>query len=213
MAVFGFNLNFYDQLSFYGAYHHNKWNQLVHLIFVPLIFWSASVWLSYTGQLVPYDLPGSGILGSLPSAVAQCAVLNGAFLGVAVYTMFYVGLEPFAGFTWCLSTGIPCWLTATAFSQHVQYAWAYAIGLHILSWWAQIHLGHIMLEHRKPALLDSFFQSLALANLFVWLEFLFFFGYRKDLQARLNARIEAERAQANSLNGQTAPLLADQNKQ
>lgn len=59
----------------------------------------------------------------------------------------------------------------------------------------------------------SCLQSLALANLFVWLEFLFFFGYRKDLQARLNARIEAERAQANSLNGQTAPLLADQNKQ
>ena len=95
---------------------------------------------------------------SLPVLLCRCAVLNGAFLGVAVYTLFYVGLEPFAGFTWCLSTGIPCWLTATAFSQHVQYAWAYAIGLHILSWWAQIHLGHIMLEHRKPALLDSFFQ-------------------------------------------------------
>ena len=65
----GFNLNFYDQLSFYGAYHHNKWNQLVHFVFVPAIFWSASVWLAYTGQLIPYNLPGT--LHSLPSGVAQ----------------------------------------------------------------------------------------------------------------------------------------------
>jgi len=86
--------------------------------------------------------------------------LNGAFLGVVVYSLFYIGLEQFAGVTWCLSTGIPCWLTATAFSQHVPHAWAYAIGVHVLSWWAQIHLGHIMLEHRKPALLDSFFQAM-----------------------------------------------------
>ncbi|DBA91700.1 TPA: hypothetical protein ACH3X1_003300 [Trebouxia sp. C0004] len=211
MGLLGFNLNFYDQLSFYGAYHHNKWNQLVHFVFVPLIFWSASVWLSYTGQLVPFDLPGA--LHSLPAGVAQCAVLNGAFLGVVVYSLFYIGLEQFAGVTWCLSTGMPCWLTATAFSQHMPHAWAYAIGVHILSWWAQIHLGHIMLEHRKPALLDSFFQSLALANLFVWLEFLFFCGYRKDLQAKLNARIEAERSQMKTIAEQTNPLLSEQNMQ
>lgn len=92
--------------------------------------------------------------------LCRCGVLNGAFLGVVVYSLFYTGLEQFAGITWCLSTGIPCWLTATAFSQHVPHAWAYAIGVHILSWWAQIHLGHIMLEHRKPALLDSFFQAM-----------------------------------------------------
>ena len=71
MGFLGFNLNFYDQLSFYGAYHHNQWNQLVHFIFVPLIFWAFSVWLAYTGQLVPYDLPTSGVLGSLPTGIAQ----------------------------------------------------------------------------------------------------------------------------------------------
>lgn len=71
MAILGFNLNFYDQLSFYGAYHHNKWNQLVHFIFVPAIFWSASVWLAYAGQLIPYDLPQA--LQTLPPSVAQYA--------------------------------------------------------------------------------------------------------------------------------------------
>ena len=91
-------------------------------------------------------------------ACHRCAVLNGAFLGFVVYSLFYVALDPFAGFTWSLFTGISCWLTATAFSQHVPHAWAWAIGVHALSWYAQIHVGHIMLEHRKPALLDSFFQ-------------------------------------------------------
>lgn len=201
----------------------------------------------------------------------RCAVLNGAFLGTLVYSLFYIGLEPFAGVTWSLSTGIPCWLTATAFMQHVPHAWAYAIAVHALSWYVQIHVGHVMLEHRKPALLDSFFQvrneysavllcahthyaaavtaldimslcgasnsrtvdnirlilhgfllsvltaycymqSLALANLFVWLEFLFFCGYRKDLQAKLAARIEAERAKMLPADSQTTPLLAEQSK-
>lgn len=88
----------------------------------------------------------------------RCAILNGTFLGTLVYTLFYIGLEPFAGVTWALSTGIPCWLTATAFMQHVPHAWAYAVAVHALSWYVQIHVGHVMLEHRKPALLDSFFQ-------------------------------------------------------
>ena len=60
--------------------------------------------------------------------------------------------------------------------------------------------------------LFCFVQSLALANLFVWLEFLFFCGYRKDLQAKLAARIEAERAKMAAAGSQTVPLLAEQSK-
>ena len=56
-------------------------------------------------------------------------------------------------------------------------------------------------------------QSLALANLFVWLEFLFFCGYRKDLQAKLAARIESERARFPAADPQAAPLLPEQSKQ
>ena len=101
--------------------------------------------------------PG-GLHAILSNAGPRCAVLNGAFLGTVVYSLFYVALEPFAGFTWSLFTGVPCWLTATAFAQHVPHAWAWAIAVHARSWYAQIHVGHIVLERRKPALLDSFFQ-------------------------------------------------------
>lgn len=56
-------------------------------------------------------------------------------------------------------------------------------------------------------------QSLALANLFVWLEMLFFLGYRKDLHSNLQARIAAERAKSNvGSASQTAPLLDEQHK-
>lgn len=43
-------------------------------------------------------------------------------------------------------------------TQHVAHPWAWALGVHVLSWYAQIHPGHLVLEKRKPALLDSFFQ-------------------------------------------------------
>jgi uncharacterized membrane protein YGL010W len=41
----------------------------------------------------------------------------------------------------------------------VAYAWAWAAGGFVLGWYAQIHPGHMMLEGRRPALLDSFFQA------------------------------------------------------
>ena len=44
-----------------------------------------------------------------------------------------------------------------------------------------------MAEGRKPALLDSFFQSLVLAPLFVWFELLFLLGYRRGLYHEIQA--------------------------
>lgn len=38
--VFGLTLNLTEQMQFYGAYHANGVNQLVHVIFVPLIWGS-----------------------------------------------------------------------------------------------------------------------------------------------------------------------------
>lgn len=54
----GLNVNLVDQLTFYGSYHANKWNQLIHFVFVPLIFWTACVWLAYTPVAVDVDVSG-----------------------------------------------------------------------------------------------------------------------------------------------------------
>ena len=50
-------------------------------------------------------------------------------------------------------------------------------------------------------------QSLVLAPLFVWLEFLFALGYRKQYQALLNKRIQADIAASKQ---QKQPLLQEQ---
>ncbi len=40
-----------DQLTFYGSYHANPWNQLIHFIFVPTILWTVLVWLAALGPI------------------------------------------------------------------------------------------------------------------------------------------------------------------
>ena len=75
----------------------------------------------------------------------------------------------------------------------------------MLSWIVQVHFGHTMAEKRRPALMDSFFQSLVLAPLFVWFEFLFFVGYktalRDDVQRKCAENIAAWKAASAPLMG------------
>lgn len=56
--MLGFNFNLREQLTFYGSYHNNFWNQVIHFIFVPAIFWTAAVWLAYTPELFHIDWAG-----------------------------------------------------------------------------------------------------------------------------------------------------------
>ena len=67
----------------------------------------------------------------------------------------------------------------------------YAAGIHIVSWLAQF-VGHGAFEGRAPALLDNLVQALLLAPLFVWMEILFFFGYRPELKQRFDKSVEEE---------------------
>lgn len=85
-------------------------------------------------------------------------VPNLAVVLLLLYWAYYVTLEAFAGVTWGLVIGTPLWVSATWFAAAVPHAWAWALGMFVLSWYMQIHPGHLVLEGRKPALLDSFFQ-------------------------------------------------------
>ena len=61
----------------------------------------------------------------------------------------------------------------------------------MVCWIAQF-IGHGVYEKRRPKLFDNLIQALSLAVLFVWLEFLFYFGYRKDLAKRLQNKVGVE---------------------
>jgi len=67
----------------------------------------------------------------------------------------------------------------------------WAAGVNIVSWIAQF-VGHGVFEGRAPALLDNIYQALFLAPLFVWLEMLFFLGYRPELKSRLEKVVEQD---------------------
>ncbi|MEW5304758.1 MAG: hypothetical protein WDW36_007347 [Sanguina aurantia] len=193
-----------DQLTFYGSYHHNKWNQLIHFVFVPTIIWSACVWLTYTGPLLPGDAWASHT-SWLPPVLQGVAEPNAALVVLLAYTAFYIKLDVFAGVSWALTTGLTVWLSSTAFRMTVPHAWAWAILVQFVSWVMQIWPGHYVLEKRKPALFDSMFQAFALAPLFVWFEALFLLGYRPELYAELQIRVEEELKKLKA--GPKQPLL------
>lgn len=84
-------------------------------------------------------------------------------------------------------------LANTAWGNHLTSTYGmtanyYALAVHIASWIAQF-VGHGKFEGRKPALVDNLFQAFFLAPLFVWLELLFMFGYRPDLQQRIEGLV------------------------
>lgn len=59
------------------------------------------------------------------------------------------------------------------------------VTLHVIGWIAQF-VGHGIFEKKKPALMDSFFQSVHAAVFFQWLEVLFYgFNYKPGLQREL----------------------------
>ena len=54
--------SFDEELGFYGSYHQNPWNQLIHFVFIPTIWWSICVFMCYI-PVVPLELVGLGSIG------------------------------------------------------------------------------------------------------------------------------------------------------
>ena len=100
-------------------------------------------------------------------------------------------MEPVAG-----GLLAPLLLGATAYANHLTTTYGtsasyWAVAIHITSWLAQF-IGHGAYEGRAPALLDNLVQAVFLAPFFVWMEVLFFFGYRPELKDRLNKAVGQE---------------------
>lgn len=174
-------LNLEEQLTFYGQYHNNKTNKLIHIVCVPLILWSALVWAANTGPLLTYD---SESLWRLTPFVPNLALFVAIF-----YIVYYILLEPVAG---VLYSPLLLYMAynATSFASAYPNHNTLAAVVHIASWIFQF-IGHGVAEKRSPALKDNIIQALLLAPLFVWLEVLFSLGYRTALQKRVAIHVEA----------------------
>ena len=62
-----------DALVFYRRYHRNKWNQVIHVVFVPAIMWTVLVWLAYTPPLA--SVPETVVGRPWAELLHKCALL------------------------------------------------------------------------------------------------------------------------------------------
>jgi len=169
------------QLTFYGAYHHNPTNIGIHVVCVPLILLTAFLFGTNTPNLIP--LPSWLTIPYLPPNLGTLTAL--------LYGSLYILMEPVAG-----GFLAPLLLAAAAYGKYLTSTYGatanyWALGVHIFSWIAQF-VGHGVFEGRAPALLDNLYQAFFLAPFFVWMEVLFYFGYRPGLKSRLDKAVEAE---------------------
>jgi 2-hydroxy fatty acid dioxygenase len=123
--------------------------------------------------------------------------LNLGTIGAILYGGFYILLEPVAG-----SILLPIIIGWTAYANHLTTTMPstinkVAIGVQVVTWGAQF-IGHGVFEGRAPALLDNLLQALVLAPFFVFMEALFHFGYRPELQKRVNDAVEKEIKKVNA---------------
>jgi uncharacterized membrane protein YGL010W len=175
------SLDLERHLVFYGAYHHNSVNVAIHIICVPIILVSGFAMATYTGTLI--ETPSWLTIPYLD--------LNLGTIAAAMYATLYLLLEPAAGSVlaaFCLGmTALTNYLKA----DNPALTFKVALGAHVVSWIAQF-VGHGAFEGRAPALLDNLVQALFLAPMFVWLEVLFALGYRPELNARVQKKVEVE---------------------
>lgn len=134
----------------------------------------------------------SGTLIPLPKALTIPHLdLNLGTLAAFTWGGLYVLLEPVAGTVLALMCLGAAAVTNTALSENSTLTNQVAIAVHVICWLLQF-VGHGVFEGRAPALLDNLTQAIFLAPLFVWLEFLFKFGYRRELQDRVAKAAQVE---------------------
>lgn len=119
-----------------------------------------------------------------------------------VYATFYILLEPVAG-----GLLAPILLAWTAYANHLTSVYGptanyWAGALFVASWIAQF-FGHGAFEGRAPALFDNLVQAFVLAPFFVWMEILFYLGYRPELKSRLDMAVQKEVEKYRTSKGQS----------
>lgn len=169
----------------YGEYHAHPANQLIHLVCVPALLFTLLVALAYA-PAPPLSLP-------LPLALSSYFSFWPLTVTLAYCAYYTCALDAFAGACWSALVGLPLCAGACHFFAALgpAAAWRWAAITHALSWALQIGPGHAYFERRRPALVDSFWQAIATAPLFVFVEVLFALGWNGALRERVGKGVAA----------------------
>ncbi|XP_010538055.1 PREDICTED: uncharacterized endoplasmic reticulum membrane protein YGL010W [Tarenaya hassleriana] len=163
-----------NHFAFYGAYHNNPINVLIHILFVWPIFLTALVLFYFTPSIL--DPSRFGFLQSLTfDGVLR---FNFGFLFASVYALFYFAMDKKAGSLAAVMC-FACWVGSSFIGARLGYslAWKVVLASQLFCWIGQF-IGHGLFEKRAPALLDNLVQAFLMAPFFVLLEILqSVFGY------------------------------------
>lgn len=151
-------------MGMYTAYHRNKMNRLIHFIMVPAIVWTLMLAL----DLVP-----------LVNDISLAVPVTGALLFWYLMLDYGLGLATAMVYTVLLVSA----MTLNTMLDDAQTSLLIAGGVFVGSWIFQF-IGHGVWEKRRPALMDNLLQVF-IAPMFIVAETGFSFGFKKDLQERV----------------------------
>merc|ERR1712141_651797 len=181
------SFNLEKQFTFYASYHNNPANVFIHILCIWPILATALVMLQYTPEL----LTQPELFKSIPNG--EYVKVNFALLTTLIYIVCHVVMEPVAGFIGAILVSLLFFTSAELVGTGATFGGHdvlnIAIAIHITAWIIQF-IGHGVFEGRAPALIDSWDQAVLTAPLFVLLEVLFFFGYRKEFHDRIMIQVE-----------------------
>jgi len=193
-AAWGFQ-NAQEALAFYGVYHREPRNQIVHFFGVPGILWSMVIFMTH----LPMPYLGKALEAHLPVDYS----LSYGLVLTLVYQIFYLWIDPLGG-TLYAPILYAMYISAVYMRRRDQRqqqeevggktkgsksGWSgtgrllwFALALHVFSWYIQIHLGHKIYEGAQPAVMQSLGGALTVAPLFAFYEGLWLVGVNKNLQ-------------------------------
>lgn len=161
----------------------------------PLQNSATSTLLAKQGSIFPYiqdhsplaaaylSQAGSYLASLLPTQIFQYAQLNPAAIFMGIYWLYYSVLDATAALM-LAPIWYGLWYGSTLLARTHPDATKIAIGIKAFGWISQFY-GHGVHEGRAPALLDNLLGAVVLAPFFVFLEVIFHFGYRPQLQKEL----------------------------
>lgn len=180
-------------LAFYGTFHREPVNQLIHFVGVPIIIWTL---LIATSHLV---LPGAIVL-KLPGIPPHYVSM--ASLWTLLYAAFYhsidlVGAVLFDPLLYVFYTSAVRWTANDQLAFVMEHKdkplswigtrklWRWSWIFHFLSWYLQIHPGHKIVEGASPAVMTNVGGALMAAPLFAFYEGVWFMGLRQELHTKI----------------------------
>lgn len=173
-----------EAFAFYLSYHSNHVNQLIHIVCVWPILFTAQILLQYTPSFTSIPLVQSyaPVLTTIPIA------LNLNVLFTLKYASYYAIIEQpgVAGIIASMLV-IMGYFFSTYILKIYENVWQLALFIHIFCWAAQIY-GHKVHEKRQPAFMDNIQQALVVAPLFVLMEVMCDgFGYKAEFKKKMQA--------------------------